>query len=208
VSTGESDDARLARVNAGEESAFVALVERYHGTLTRVAALWIEDPARVEPLIAKTWRSMLYRVDRFDSQQSLKGWLCAVLIGLVLQDVGPEHAELHPLDEAAVPAERFSQPGERWEGHWKKPPENWPEMRAGSAPTPDVQALLQQAIHALPHAQRVVLVLRDVEQLTTLEVQSALGLEEVTQRQLLHQARSRVRGALEQHHDQRKGSPT
>lgn len=207
MSSVESDDgARLA--GAGEESAFLALVERYHGTLSRVAALWIEDPAQVEPLIEKTWRSMLYRLDRFDAQHSLKGWLCSVLIAFVLESVGPERAELKAAEleceQAAVPAERFRPAGDRWEGHWSQPPTNWPQVRAGG----DVHALMQRIIDTLPHAQRVVLVLRDVEQLTAPELESALGLPEDVQRKLLHQARSRVRGALEQHHEQRKRSST
>lgn len=210
MSSAESDDgARLARAGAGEESAFLALVERYHGSLTRVAALWIEDPAQVEPLIQKTWRSMLYRVERFDAQQSLKGWLCRVLIAFVLETVGPERAELQATqDEAAVPAERFRPAGDRWEGHWMTPPSHWPDMRAGGQLSGDAHALMQGAIAALPHAQRVVLVLRDVEQLSALEVQSALGLEESVQRKLLHQARSRVRSTLELHHEQQKTSCT
>jgi DNA-directed RNA polymerase specialized sigma24 family protein len=51
-------------------------------------------------------------------------------------------------------------------------------------------------------AQRAVITLRDVEQMTTAETCELLGLTEGNQRVLLHRARSRVRRALERYLDE------
>ena len=63
----------------------------------------------------------------------------------------------------------------------------------------ETQAVIQRAIANLPLAQREVITLRDIDGWSTVDVCAALGLTEINQRVLLHRARSRVRGALEQY---------
>jgi RNA polymerase sigma-70 factor (ECF subfamily) len=55
------------------------------------------------------------------------------------------------------------------------------------------------AIERLPPAQREVITLRDVDGWSSEEVRNALEISETNQRVLLHRARSKVRGAIEQH---------
>jgi RNA polymerase sigma-70 factor (ECF subfamily) len=59
--------------------------------------------------------------------------------------------------------------------------------------------MIERAIERLPPSQRAVITLRDVEGWTADEVRNALELSETNQRVLLHRARAKVRGALEQY---------
>jgi RNA polymerase sigma-70 factor (ECF subfamily) len=194
------------RGNGGErERAFLVLVDRYHASLTRVASLWLEDAREIDALVQQTWVCMLRRLEPFDQQSSLKGWLCMTLIRLARARVGPAaDPPVEPTSaEAANPAvepERFSPEGNRWEGHWQTPPSDWPSMPEGNLVPRTVQCVIERAIAALPRSQRIVVILRDVERLSSHEVQSALGSTEEDQRVLLHHARSRIRAALERHH--------
>ena len=61
----------------------------------------------------------------------------------------------------------------------------------------ETRDVILHAIDALPPAQREVLVLRDLDELTGAETCNILGLTDTHQRVLLHRARSRVRAALE-----------
>jgi len=61
----------------------------------------------------------------------------------------------------------------------------------------ETQAVVSEAIQALPLAQREVISLRDIEGWTAADVCNALGLSETNQRVLLHRARSKVRAAVE-----------
>jgi RNA polymerase sigma-70 factor (ECF subfamily) len=100
-----------------------------------------------------------------------------------------------------VAPERF-RASEPWKGHWAAEPRSWddlPEERLLSAET---HTCIKTAIAALAPAQRDVITLRDVKGWTAEEVCSVLGLSTANQRVLLHRARSKVRGALEQYFDQ------
>ena len=57
--------------------------------------------------------------------------------------------------------------------------------------------MVDRAIAALPAGQRAVITLRDVVGCSSEEVCNVLDLSETNQRVLLHRARSKVRGALE-----------
>ena len=191
----------LAGAGAGGERAFLALVERYHSSLARVASFWCEQSEEIEALVNQTWSSMLQRLDRFDDQSSLKGWLCVTLIKLARQKAGPEADQQLQLAAAAagepsVALERFYPAGARWEGHWRSPPVAWPE----APPLVAAAGVVEAAVAALPRVERLMSVLRDSEGLSSLEVQRALDFEDVVQRKLLHRARSRIRAALEQHY--------
>ncbi|MGC1424846.1 MAG: sigma-70 family RNA polymerase sigma factor [Terracidiphilus sp.] len=63
----------------------------------------------------------------------------------------------------------------------------------GSAVQAEQEALLQQAVLRIPVALRLVLVLHDMEELTTEEVAQVLGLQPGTVRVRLHRARLAVR---------------
>ena len=206
----ETDRATLAQVGAGSERAFLSLVERHHASLIRVARLWLAEPAAAEELVRATWMHLLRRMDRFDAQASLKAWLCAALVELVRARPGFEAEDftrVAALDEApAVDPARFSPVGDRWEGHWQKPPTDWPGARAALALPDAASAELERAIDALPHAERVLVVLRDLEGLSSHEVQTVLGAGEVEQRVLLHRGRSRLRAALERHYEEPRGA--
>jgi len=63
----------------------------------------------------------------------------------------------------------------------------------------ETMGVLELAVESLPEFQRLVLTMRDVNGLTSEEVCNVLAISETNQRVLLHRARSKVRGILENH---------
>lgn len=194
----------MQQASAGSEAAFLALVDRHHPGLVRVARLWIDDAERAEAMVQRTWLALLHRLGRFDGGSSLKGWLCAALVRELRVQLGPEHEAAFELSAEghtpAVDPERFSPKGNRWEGHWQKPPVPWANAAPGSAVSPDQRGVIEATLQHLPHSQRVVVLLRDVEGLSSHEVEHMLGASAELQHLLLHRGRSQMRSALEQHH--------
>ena len=200
---GSTEAQLLEALRAGDEAAFAQLVREYQPSLVRVARIYVSTQAAAEEVAAETWLAVLNGLDRFEGRSSLKTWIFRILTNIAktraqrdgrtlpfsaLQDPGR-------VPEAAVDADRFLDPEHpRWPGHWAVRPEPWPEDALIAAET---QAVVAEAIEALPPAQRAVISLRDVEGWSSEEVRNALELSETNQRVLLHRARSKVRAALE-----------
>ena len=200
---GSAEAQLLEALRAGDEAAFAQLVREYQPSLVRVARIYVSTQAAAEEVAAETWLAVLNGLDRFEGRSSLKTWIFRILTNIAktraqrdgrtlpfsaLQDPGR-------VPEAALDADRFLGPEHpRWPGHWAVRPEPWPEDALVAAET---QAVVAEAIEALPPAQRAVISLCDVEGWSSEEVRNALELSETNQRVLLHRARSKVRRALE-----------
>lgn len=200
---GSAEAQLLEALRAGDEAAFAQLVREYQPSLVRVARIYVSTQAAAEEVAAETWLAVLNGLDRFEGRSSLKTWIFRILTNIAktraLRDgrTLPFSALQDPgrVPEAALDADRFLDPEHpRWPGHWAVRPEPWPEDALVAAET---QAVVAEAIEALPPAQRAVISLRDVEGWSSEEVRNALELSETNQRVLLHRARSKVRRALE-----------
>ncbi len=195
------EHALLARLRVGDREAFSLLVDRHGGALLRLAEGIVRNRATAEEVVQEAWMSALEALDTFEGRSSLRTWLFHIVANKARTRVVKE-ARSVPFsslgaeaegDEAAVDPSRFAK-----DGMWKDPPGRWseenPERLAQSA-----QALraIQQAITALPEAQRAVITLRDIDGVEPDEICNLLGLTLSNQRVLLHRARAKVRTALE-----------
>ena len=199
----DSDDrALLERLRAGDEATFEELVDRYEGSLVRIAMMYVGDRVVAEEVAQETWLAVLKGIDRFEGRSSLKTWLFRILTNRAKTRAERERRQL-PLsallgdEEPEVALDRFLPPDhpERPLG-WAAPPRAWPEERLLSHETTEA---LRRAIAELPPAQQAVIGLRDVEGFAPEEVADALGITPGNERVLLHRARSHVRAALEEY---------
>lgn len=183
----------------------MALVDRHQAALLRMAEYWLEDETTAEVVVEQTWLAVLGQLQRFDARAPLKVWL----FGMLLQHLRSRAFAVEPPSASepkpAVEPERFAPPGDRWEGHWRRPPIAWPGRIRPDLSVAE-RGLIEKAIRALPRLQRAVLVLRDMELLSTEHVGQIVDLPEVEQERLLHSARSQLRAALDKHYEQRLGA--
>jgi len=199
--SGRSEDLRLvAAIRAGDERAFRSLVERHNVAMVRLAGAYV-PPGAAEEVTQEAWIGVLKGLHKFEGRSSLKAWIFRILINCA-QQRGSREARAVPFSaledesqEAAVGKERFLDADHpRWPGHWVSYPETWSDERMISEET---LAMVAKAMEGLPHAQREVMRLRDVEGWTSAEVCEALEISEANQRVLLHRARSKVRQTIE-----------
>ena len=188
-------------LRAGDEKAFVALVQLHHGSMLRVAAAFVHSPAVAEEVVQETWLAVLRGIGDFEGRAPLKSWIFRVLANRARSRAQREgrstpFSGFESDDDPAVDEERFLPDDHpRWPGHWSAPPQRWAEERLL---TKETLQLARAAIDALPPAQRQVIVLRDVEGESSEEVCALLSISEGNQRVLLHRARSKVRAAVEE----------
>src|SRR5687768_16279312 len=69
----------IAALRAGDDAAFLTLVERYHGAMIRVAGLFVVDRAVAEEVAQETWAAALEGLGRFEPRASVRTWLFRIL---------------------------------------------------------------------------------------------------------------------------------
>jgi len=197
----------LARLRAGDELAFEALVDRHHGTMLAVARTYVKTHAVAEEVVQDAWLGVLKGLDRFEGRSSLKTWIMRILVNIA-RTRGAREARSVPFsslapegEEAAVSPERFRGPDDGFPGHWNRYPRDWRSVPEEALLGRETMGVVMSVIEALPPSQQTVIRMRDVEGWTADEVCAALELSGGNQRVLLHRARSRVRAALERHFD-------
>jgi RNA polymerase sigma-70 factor (ECF subfamily) len=187
-----SEQELVERLRAGDEDAFAELVRRYHRLMMRVARGYVRSDAVAEEVVQESWLAVLRGIERFEGRSSFKTWLLRIVANRAMTS-GARESRSVPV-EPSVSADHFVPEGEPGAGAWASPPEPWPEDRLLAEET---RSVIERAIAELPPTQAAVVTMRDVEGLSSEEVQEALDITAGNQRVLLHRGRQKVRAALE-----------
>lgn len=173
-----SDLELCARVRAGEPHLFEVLIRRTNETLYRAVRAILKSEAEVEDVMQEAYVAAYLHLDQFAGKAKFSTWAVRIGVNEALTklrktnraaDLGAE------LDEDLPSADRT------------------PEQRASAR---DALAQLEEAVDALPDGYRAVLVLREIDGLSTEETASTLGLSEEAVKVRLHRARARLRQQL------------
>jgi len=191
---GEDEDAELLeRLRGGDEEAFLLLVARHQASMLRLARSFVASSAVAEEVVQDTWLGVLRGIDRFAGRSTFKTWLLRILVNRA-KSTGVREGRSIAIGDAgpAVDGARFDAAGA-----WMAPPQHWIEDSDDRLAAESVADELRAALEGLPGRQREVVLLRDVDGLSSEEVCEVLDISEGNQRVLLHRGRSRLRQALE-----------
>jgi RNA polymerase sigma-70 factor (ECF subfamily) len=199
----------IQKLRARDEAAFVELIERYYSYLLPLANFYVSNRAVAEEVVQEAWIAVLKGIDRFEERSSFKTWISRIVMNLA-RTRGVRESRMVSFSEfadkeasgseRAVDPSRFQTAGDEYPDHWSVAPRPWnsdPETQLLSS---EAIAVLNRAVELLPRAQRLVLTMRDIQGATPEEVCNILEISETNQRVLLHRARSKVRGILENHY--------
>jgi len=184
------DNELVARLQRGEEEAFITLVEHHHDALRRTALRFVSTAASADEVVQDTWVAVLDGLRCFGGRSSIKTWIYRILINRA-RTRGVREARCMPISavcddddggesDAALP-ERLDEA-------------NMPNQLLLRK---ELAAALASAMLDLPERLRTVVMLRDALGWSPQDVCSALAVNETNQRVLLHRARSRLRASLE-----------
>jgi RNA polymerase sigma-70 factor (ECF subfamily) len=168
----------LARARRGDRSAFDELVRRYqrrvYGVARRIVRSHdVADDVAQEAFV-RAWRAL----DRFELGRPFGPWICRIAANLALNHVRSPQAR-----EEGLP-----------EGHGEAPARAAGPLE--QALDAECARVLEQALAALPPAQRAVFVLRAHEELSYEEIAQALQVSPGTVMSRLFRARERLAEAL------------
>jgi RNA polymerase sigma-70 factor (ECF subfamily) len=202
-----SEERLLARLRAGDETAFRELVARHDRAMKRIALTFVRTPSVADEVVQDTWLAVIKGLERFEGRSSLKTWIFRILANRAQSRGAREHrttpfSSLAPSEDEDGPTvdpDRFLPAGHAAAGYWSVTPSRFFELPEDRMLAAETSALVTAAIEQLPERQQQVITLRDVEGWAAEEVCECLELSAANQRVLLHRARSAVRACLEEY---------
>ena len=179
VGLAPDDHDLLAGLRAGDEEAFGQLVDRYYPAMLHVARGFLPITSEAEEVVQETLLDVVEGLPCFEGRSPLKTWMFRILVNRA-----KTRGARQPRRVAFERTRTFA--------------------ATGSATIDPTAPVLNQelgeaicaAVDRLPARQRTVLVLRDIQGWTSLEVCEVLGLSDAHQRILLHRARTSVHDLL------------
>lgn len=206
------DEAGLIQaLREGNEETFVWLVQKYHKSLVRLANLYLQDSELSEETAQDTWLAVLKSLDRFEGRSSFKTWLFTILANQAKTRGRREKPTLQFIesgddlgDYPTVDVERFNpSDAKSFANHWsiKATPASWRGIPEEIFLSEELLDVIHRAIDSLPENQRAVMVLRDIEGFSSVDVCNILGISDTNLRVLLHRSRAKVREILEAYLD-------
>lgn len=170
-----TDAALVEGARLGDAAAFEALVRRYTRAAFAVALSVTRDEQDAEDACQDAFVRALERLEECRPSR-FAGWLLAIVRNRAQNVRRREHVRrAAPLDLAALPTR---------------------DSPARDAERAELRARLTQALGTLSVEECDVVLLHDLEGRTHGEIASALGISEVSSRQRLFQARTRLREQL------------
>jgi RNA polymerase sigma-70 factor (ECF subfamily) len=177
-----SDDDLLAAVRQGDGAALETLILRYQSRVYRFGMKMCGNAEDAGDVMQQTLLAMARLVREFRGDASISTWLYAIARSFCIKK--RRRSKFAPHREQSLEA----LPSDRLERLSDPTPD--PERQAGWR---EIEAALGAAVDSLDAAQREVLVLRDVEGLSALEVAKAVGISVQAVKSRLHRARLAVR---------------
>jgi RNA polymerase sigma-70 factor (ECF subfamily) len=162
--------------------------------MLRLASSFVSSQAVAEEVVQDTWLAALRGIESFEGRSSLKTWLLGILVNRA-RTTGAREGRSVAVGDAgpAVDASRFDASGQ-----WMSPPVHWIEDSEDRLMAEGLGDLLGATLRSLAPRQREVVILRDIDGLSSAEVCEVLSISEENQRVLLHRGRSRLRKVLEE----------
>lgn len=179
----------VAQAQRGNLQAFEELARRHSQLIYRALAAILGNPADAQDAMQDTLLSAFKHIGGFQGRSKFSTWLVSIARNSAFQRLR-RGKNVESLDEGAYNEEKDFRP--RQVMAWQDNPE---EFYSRS----EIRQLVERGILALPANYRAVVMLRDIQQLSTDEVAQQLGLSVPTVKTRLLRGRLMLREWLSPH---------
>jgi len=187
----DRDSSLLAALRRGDPMAADDLVATYGDRAGRLAMRITQNSQDAEEAVQDALLSVIRKVDTFRGDSAFGSWLFRIVVNAARQRVRARRGR-----SASISLDVLLPVFDR-RGRHAAPVADYSIVLADPAHQTEVRMLLAAAIDELPAAYRTVVLLRDVEGLSYLEIGEALGLNGVNVKTRVHRARLFLRKRLE-----------
>jgi len=178
VSTGE-DNELIPRVRQGDLGAFEALYDKYKGQVYRTALAIARDRGAAEDILQECFVRVYAHIDKIDVSRPLSPWIHRIAVNLSYNWVTKRKRWVLSLGEVI----------DQFVGDRHSSPEHVLERE-------ELRRVVQEAIHSLSFAQRVVIVLFYLNGFSLEEIAYILDCPVGTVKSRLYYGRQNLRHKL------------
>jgi len=183
--TALSDEEVVERVLAGDTALYEVVMRRYNTRLYRVTRAILKNDGEAEDVMQDAYVRAFQHLGQFEGRAKFSTWLTRIAV--------------HEALARARKAKRFEDWDDMNESMQNEiaatPQTSNPESETASV---EMSKILEQAIESLPEQYRTVVMMRDVEEMTTAETAECLSLTEENVKVRLHRAHGMLRKELYQ----------
>jgi RNA polymerase sigma-70 factor (ECF subfamily) len=178
-----SDEEVVERVLSGDTALYEVVMRRYNTRLYRVARSILKNDGEAEDVMQDAYVRAFQHLGQFEGRAKFSTWLTRIAV--------------HEALARAHKAKRFEDWDDMNESMQNEigvtPQTSNPESETASV---EMSKILEQAIENLPEAYRAVVMMRDVEDMSTAETAECLSLTEENVKVRLHRAHGMLRKEL------------
>jgi RNA polymerase sigma-70 factor (ECF subfamily) len=177
------DEATLvAGLRAGDEGAYEQMVRAFGGRMLAVARRIVRNEEDARDAVQSAYLSAFRAIATFEGGCRLSTWLHRIVVNAALMKLRRDRRRPEESIEDLLP--RFQEDGHHVE---QFSPSDLPaDVQLERA---EMRAIARECIAELPEAYRTVLMMRDIEDLSTQEVAALLGITPNAAKIRLHRAR-------------------
>jgi len=178
------DEDLVRRVLAGETRLFELIMRRHSQRLYRVARGILRDRCEAEDVMQAAYVRAYQHLSQFAGRAKFSTWLTRIAVHEALNRL-EERGRLRYIEEMSGPESPASDVV-----HSQEPtPEQYVSSREHAR-------VLEKAVLALPPKYRVVVMMRDLEEMSVAETAGCLDITEENVKVRLHRARAMLRHAI------------
>ncbi|HTY41931.1 MAG TPA: sigma-70 family RNA polymerase sigma factor [Thermoanaerobaculia bacterium] len=180
----------IERIRRGDEAAYETLVRDNGGRLLAVARRYLRSEEDARDAVQDAFISAYKAIGRFEGGASLSTWLHRIVINCCLMRLRSSRRKPEESIEGLLPT--FDETG-----HRVLEPAAAGEPEEERLDRGKVRARVRECIDRLPEKYRSVLMLRDIDEMSTEEAARALGTTPTAVKVRLHRARQALKTLLE-----------
>jgi RNA polymerase sigma-70 factor, ECF subfamily len=189
----------LDALRSGREEAFETLVRNHTGRMLSVCRRILRSDEEAKDAVQEAFVSAFRAIHSFEGGSQLGTWLHRIAVNASLMRLRSKKRRPEESIEDLLPAFKD-------DGHAAIDPQDWSPSALQMVETRETREFVRGCIDRLPEMYRVVLLLRDIEELDTSEAAAVLGVSEGVVKVRLHRARHALRRLLAERFGE--GSPS
>jgi len=179
------DEEIIGRVLGGEVALFELLMRRHNQRIYRAIRSILREDSETEDVMQETYVRAYEHLAQFEGRARFSTWLTRIAVNEAIKR-SVARGRLDPLELEEMGREDQVMPA-------FQQATTTPESNASQS---ELRSILEQAVLALPEGYRAVVMLRDVEDMSTADTAEALSLSEANVKVRLHRAHELLRDEL------------